>query len=149
MTACSPTSSAALPTVALPAVAPVAAPPHVQGTPRVLLRLEGLAVLVLAVIGYAKLGGHVGLFALCFLLPDLSMLGYLAGRRVGAASYNTAHSYLTPAVLALFGVLFTMPGLLLAAAIWAAHIGFDRALGYGLKYGTAFGHTHLGNLSAK
>lgn len=29
------------------------------------------------------------------------------------------------------------------ALIHLAHIGFDRALGYGLKYGTAFGDTHL------
>jgi hypothetical protein len=30
--------------------------------------------------------------------------------------------------------------------IWAAHIGFDRLLGYGLKYSSNFQHTHLGLL---
>ena len=30
------------------------------------------------------------------------------------------------------------------ALIWAAHIGVDRVLGYGLKYPTAFRDTHLG-----
>jgi hypothetical protein len=32
------------------------------------------------------------------------------------------------------------------AMIWLAHIGFDRALGYGLKYTTGFGYTHLGRI---
>jgi hypothetical protein len=32
------------------------------------------------------------------------------------------------------------------ALIWAAHIGFDRLLGYGLKYPTAFTDTHLGKI---
>jgi hypothetical protein len=27
-----------------------------------------------------------------------------------------------------------------------AHIGIDRALGYGLKYSTGFGFTHLGRI---
>jgi hypothetical protein len=30
--------------------------------------------------------------------------------------------------------------------IWVAHIGFDRLLGYGLKYPTAFKDTHLGKV---
>jgi hypothetical protein len=32
------------------------------------------------------------------------------------------------------------------ALIWLAHIGFDRALGYGLKYKAGFGFTHLGRI---
>ncbi len=36
------------------------------------------------------------------------------------------------------------PRLWLAALVWIAHIGFDRALGFGLKYASRFGDTHLG-----
>jgi Domain of unknown function (DUF4260)/Transposase domain (DUF772) len=36
------------------------------------------------------------------------------------------------------------PLLSCAGVIWCAHIGFDRALGYGLKYSAGFGFTHLG-----
>jgi len=36
------------------------------------------------------------------------------------------------------------PAFLGLAAVWAAHIGFDRMLGYGLKDTTVFGDTHLG-----
>jgi hypothetical protein len=120
------------------------APGAVAGGPRVLLRLEGAAALVGACLAYSRLGGRWGVFALLFLLPDLSMLGYLAGRRVGAACYNAAHSYLWPALLAALGASSNDHGLLCFACIWAAHVGFDRLLGYGLKYGTSFGDTHLG-----
>jgi Domain of unknown function (DUF4260) len=121
----------------------------VSGTPLVLLRLEGAAVLVAATFGYATLGGRWALFAALFLVPDLSMLGYLGGRRLGAACYNAAHSYLGPAALAAVSVAASIPMLLGIACIWTAHIGFDRLLGYGLKYATSFGDTHLGSRPAR
>jgi hypothetical protein len=116
----------------------------VSGGPNAILRLEGLAALVLAVLGFQRLGGSWLLFAELFLLPDLSMLGYLAGRRLGAAAYNIAHSYIGPALLGALGAALVSPTAMQVALIWAAHIGFDRLLGYGLKYPTAFGDTHLG-----
>lgn len=120
-----------------------------KGMPRALLRLEGALVLGAALLAYAHLGGSWGWFAALFLLPDLSMLGYLAGPRVGAATYNAAHSHLAPALLAAASFALNSPALLLGAAIWVGHIGFDRMLGYGLKYETAFGETHLGRLGSR
>ncbi len=116
----------------------------VSGAPHTLLRLEGAVALLGATLAYSALGGRWAMFAMLFLLPDLSMLGYLAGRRVGAAVYNAAHSYLGPAIVAALGAASGAHGLLCLACIWAAHVGFDRLLGYGLKYGTSFGDTHLG-----
>lgn len=116
----------------------------VSGAPLAMLRLEGGVALAGASIAYSMLGGRWGMFALLFLLPDLSMLGYLAGPRVGAACYNAAHSTLGPAALALLGAMSGAHALLLVSCIWAAHVGFDRMLGYGLKYPSAFGDTHLG-----
>jgi hypothetical protein len=118
----------------------------VSGAPRALLRLEAGVALAGSVVAYSMLGGHWGTFALLFLLPDLSLLGYLVGRRVGAACYNAAHSYLGPAALAALGASSGTHALLWLSSIWAAHVGFDRMLGYGLKYGTAFGDTHLGRV---
>lgn len=123
------------------------APSSVEGGPRVLLRLEGAALLLCATLAYAHLGAlGWGAFAALFLLPDLAFLGYLAGPRVGAVAYNTTHSLLGPAALAVVGAVASMPTLLALALVWAAHVGFDRMLGYGLKYASAFGHTHLGFL---
>jgi hypothetical protein len=116
----------------------------VGGVPKLVLRLEALAVLALAVAGYARLGGTWWFFAALFLTPDLSMLGYLGGRRLGAMLYNAGHCYLAPAVLGAVGVLTPSALVLQLALIWAAHIGFDRMIGYGLKYATGFRHTHLG-----
>jgi hypothetical protein len=119
------------------------------GAPRIVLRLEGLAALGLALFGYERAGGSWLMFAVLFLTPDLSMLGYLAGRRLGAIAYNTAHSYLGPAALAAYGLIAPSQTAVWLALIWGAHIGFDRAMGYGLKYATAFGDTHLGRVGKR
>ncbi len=115
----------------------------VGGAPRIILRLEGAAALAVASAAYARVGDGWVMFALLFLAPDISMLGSLAGRRIGAVAYNLGHSYLPPAALAACGLFISQPLLLSLSLIWVAHIGFDRMLGYGLKYDTAFGHTHL------
>ncbi len=118
----------------------------VQAAPKALLRIEGLCALAVAAFGFSRIGGSWWLFALLFLTPDLSMLGYLAGPRLGAIAYNAAHSYVGPALLAAFGVGLSAHAPVQVALIWASHIGFDRALGYGLKYPSAFGDTHLGRV---
>jgi len=115
---------------------------------KTLLRLEDGAVLIGCLAAYRMLHGSWTLLALLFLLPDLSMLGYLRDARLGAWTYNAAHSYVTPIVLA--GGLWlagSQPSVLWL--IWFVHIAFDRLLGYGLKYGTGFRHTHLGLLNAR
>ena len=71
------------------------------------------------------------------------MLGYLFGKKVGAIAYNSAHTYLAPFFLWALCYLGYRPSLLPLCAIWIAHIGFDRLLGYGLKYATHFKDTHL------
>lgn len=120
------------------------APAHVSGTPRVWLRLEGLAVLALCAWLYARGGQSWVLFAALFLVPDLSFAGYLAGPRIGAAAYNVLHSYVGPIVVGAAALATGRPAAV--ALIWGAHIGFDRLVGYGLKYPTAFHDTHLGQL---
>ena len=91
---------------------------------------------------YGHEGGSWLAFAVLFFAPDASFAGYFAGPRIGAALYNVAHSYVGPLILAATS-LSTGIGLPLAL-VWGAHIAFDRALGYGLKYPSAFSDTHLG-----
>jgi len=121
---------------------------YIPGFPRVLLRFEGLIVLVLSVYGYHDLGESWWLFALLFLVPDISMVGYVWGAWSGALVYNLGHNYVFPAFLALLGNMVGQPLLYSLALIWTAHIGFDRALGLGLKYPTGFSHTHLGRVGS-
>jgi len=111
--------------------------------PGVLLRLEGAVVFALSLYFYRARGAPWWLFFALFLWPDLLMLGYLASVRLGANLYNLAHTYIFPLVLAAFAFHEGRTGLLSFAMIWIAHIGADRALGYGLKYPTFFRDTHL------
>jgi hypothetical protein len=117
-----------------------------KGAVRIVLRLEGLCVLVAAFVAYSKFGLGWGTFALFFLTPDISFLGYLAGSRIGAVSYNLAHSYSGAVACLVAGLVLPAPTILGVGLIWCAHIGFDRALGYGLKYSSGFGFTHLGRI---
>ncbi len=117
---------------------------HRVAMPILLLRLEGAAALVVATWVYALAGASWGWFAALLLVPDVSMVGYLRGPRIGAAAYNAAHTYAAPALLAVASVgLGWTPGVPVAL-IWTAHIGLDRLLGYGLKQPDGFHQTHLG-----
>jgi hypothetical protein len=108
-----------------------------------MLRLEGALVLGLSCYGYGLLPMSWWVFGLLFLAPDLSMLGYLASPRVGAAVYNAGHTLLAPVLLVLLAYRLNHPAWVSLALIWLAHIGSDRLLGYGLKYPTFFKDTHL------
>jgi len=103
-----------------------------------------MCILAISVIAYAQFGDGWGVFALFFLAPDLSFLGYLAGPKVGAVTYNVAHSLVGALAALAVGLVLSAPVALTAGIIWTAHIGFDRMMGYGLKYSASFGFTHLG-----
>jgi len=117
-----------------------------------LLRLEGLAVLLVALGIYSQYGSSWWLFAGVFLLPDVTMLGYLVSPKVGAWMYNSVHTYVTPLIFAGGAFAFRATAAEYASLIgsitliWIAHIGFDRALGFGLKLATGFKDTHLGRI---
>jgi hypothetical protein len=127
---------------------------NVNGAPLVWLRSEALFMLILSILLYAHSGASWWRFGLLFLTPDLAMAGYWLDGRIGAIAYNVVHSYVGPlalAVAALVGVqLVDLNHTWLAYAfIWTAHIAFDRALGYGLKYPDGFKSTHLGSLGKR
>lgn len=112
-------------------------------SPRLFLRLEGLCIFLAAAGLYAPLDFSWWLFVAALLIPDLFMAGYLAGARVGALLYNTGHTYVVPIGLGALGYALAAPLAIAFALIWAAHIGMDRALGYGLKRPSGFRNTHL------
>ncbi|MDN4174201.1 DUF4260 domain-containing protein [Nocardioides sp. SOB77] len=121
--------------------------PGVVGTPRRILQAEGAVLLVAALTTYV-----VGLdepwwwVPLLLFVPDVLMVGYARSTRVGAWTYNLAHSYPAPALLGAIALAADTTAWQGVALVWFAHIGMDRALGYGLKYDTAFTDTHLGRI---
>ena len=111
--------------------------------PAILLRLEGAALLVATVLLYREHDAPWLLFAVLLFAPDLSMLGYLAGTRIGAIAYNVVHTTVLPIALGVTGVLAGSDLAISLGLIWLAHIGLDRTIGYGLKYPEGFKDTHL------
>jgi len=111
-----------------------------------LVRLEWAVAAIGTIWLYALTGNGWLLFAVLLLAPDLAMLGYLAGPRVGSWAYNAVHTLALslPAVAA--GYLLNNSLLVGLGLIWTAHIAIDRALGYGLKLPTDFRDTHLGRI---
>jgi hypothetical protein len=107
-------------------------------------RLEGAALLAASAGVYGYLEFSWALFAACFFLPDLSILPYLKGPKIGGATYNAAHSLLGPLLIGAWGAIAESPIGQQLALIWLAHIAHDRALGWGLKTEKSFFHTDLG-----
>jgi hypothetical protein len=110
---------------------------------RFLLHIDGAAILTVSIFLYARLGGPWWLFAVLLLAPDVFMLGYLKGPKIGAVVYNLGHTLAAPLIVGAVGVITGADFLLMIALIWAAHIGMDHLFGYGLKYPTRFKDTHL------
>jgi hypothetical protein len=112
-------------------------------------RLEGLAILISAVIFYLWLDYKWYWLVIFLLAFDVFMVGYLLNKRLGAHLYNIGHSLVLPVALVTAAVITHRHLIVGAALVWLAHIGMDRALGYGLKEADGFKHTHLGNIGKK
>lgn len=109
------------------------------------LRAESLLSLSVLLIAYAKMSGDWRVFCWFFLLPDVSLLAFFFGARIGSIAYNVAHSLLGPLVLSAFGIAAgDQASLVSFSLIWLCHIHLDRSLGYGLKRVGSFRDTHLG-----
>jgi len=119
---------------------------YVAGYLKVMLRLEAAIVFLVAIFVYFHLGYTWKTFFVLFLFPDISFVGYIFGSKYGSIVYNVFHSYILPCILGGLSLYNALPELQCLSLIWIAHIGFDRTLGYGLKYSTSFNDTHLGPL---
>ena len=108
-----------------------------------LIRLEDIVIAAAAITFYFVSGYSWLAFALLLLVPDVSMVGYAMGNKVGAAFYNAAHTYLIPMLILFAGLIFDAQWPTMIGLIWTAHIGIDRTMGYGLKYETGFKDTHV------
>jgi hypothetical protein len=127
-----------------PAPTPVAG--MTTGAVRTWLRLEGLAAFVIGLAVFGASGGNWLFVIPLLLLPDVSVIGYLAGPRIGTFTYNLVHNWVPGFVTLGIGLWLASPAITLAAAILIAHVGMDRAVGYGLKLPSSFQDTHLGRM---
>lgn len=118
----------------------------VSGGVNYLLRLEGFTMFVFTLMSYEFLQFDWGTFVLLFFIPDLALFAYIAGPRAGAVCYNATHTYILPLILFATGFFRNNVDVESWAIVWMAHIGFDRSLGFGLKYSRGFRYTHLRKL---
>lgn len=109
-----------------------------------LVKLEELALFGLALLLFSQLDYGWSAYALLFLAPDLSMIGYLANPRLGAWTYNLIHHKGLSVALYIAGFLLSVPWLMFAGTLLLGHSSLDRVFGYGLKHEDAFQNTHLG-----
>ena len=110
------------------------------------LRLEGVAAFVAGLALYGWLGAPWLAVLPLLLLPDVSMVGYLRSPRLGALTYNVVHNWAAGLGVLGLGLATGSVPISVLGAILIAHVGMDRALGYGLKLPTSFQDTHLGRI---
>lgn len=113
---------------------------------KTIIKLEEVMMLALGIYLFDQLDFAWWWFVVLLLAPDIGMLGYLFGNKIGAATYNLFHHKGIAILVYLMGAYIAMPVLQLAGIILFSHSSFDRALGYGLKYDNGFKYTHLGEI---
>jgi hypothetical protein len=121
-----------------------ASPAALGGGVKTILKLEEVGLVALSIFLFSELAYAWWVYPALLLAPDLGMIGYAFGPRVGAAAYNTTHHKGLAALFIIGGMLYGLPALALVGVIMLGHSSLDRILGYGLKYPDAFQHTHLG-----
>jgi hypothetical protein len=114
-----------------------------------LLRLEEIAMLCISIYLLYALKVDWWFYLLMILGPDISMVGYVAGPKVGAFSYNLFHHKMIAIVVFIIGVTSSTWLLQAIGAVLFGHSSMDRIFGYGLKYNSAFSETHLGKIGPK
>ena len=85
-------------------------------------------------------------YLLLALAPDISMLGYVAGNKVGAFCYNLFHHKGIAILIFALGLIFDNEISVFTGIILFGHSSMDRMFGYGLKTNEGFKFTHLGSI---
>jgi hypothetical protein len=111
---------------------------------KTLLKIEEVFMFGLSIFLFSKLDYVWWWYPVLILTPDLSMIGYLGGPQLGAATYNFIHNKALGIGIFVLGIVLASPPLMLAGLILFGHSSMDRVLGYGLNYPDSFEHTHLG-----
>lgn len=85
-------------------------------------------------------------FPVLILVPDIGMLGYAFGDKIGAYAYNFFHHKGVAILIFAVGWWLANDYVLLSGIILFGHASMDRIFDYGLKYEKGFKFTHLGEI---
>ncbi|MDQ1086537.1 DUF4260 domain-containing protein [Siphonobacter sp. SORGH_AS_1065] len=113
---------------------------------KTLIKIEEAAQVILSLVLFAQLPFAWWLFPVLLLVPDVSMVGYVFNSKTGAFIYNVFHHKAVAILIGVLGFYLGNEYVLLAGIILFGHSSMDRMFGYGLKFDTGFGYTHLGEI---
>ncbi|SFD30264.1 DUF4260 domain-containing protein [Flavobacterium phragmitis] len=113
---------------------------------KIVLKLEETALFILGIFLFNRLSYDWWWFLALLLTPDLSMIGYAFGNKIGALAYNIFHHKGVALLIYGIGCYLSIESIQLAGIILFSHSAMDRIFGYGLKYGKGFKYTHLGEI---
>jgi hypothetical protein len=116
---------------------------------KLIIKLEELGLFLFGIYLFNQLDYAWWWFLVLILAPDLSMIGYVFGDKLGAFLYNLFHHRAIALLIYLVGIYSSNNLIQLAGIILFAHSSMDRMMGYGLKYETGFTFTHLGEIGKK
>jgi len=111
-----------------------------------LIKIEEFFLFGLSVFFFGQLKLAWWIYPVLFFVPDIGMIGYLAGSRWGAVLYNLIHHKAVSITLYVLGFIINSVTLMLIGLILLGHSSLDRVLGYGLKKTSSFKDTHLGEI---
>lgn len=109
-----------------------------------LIKIEEAAMFGFSIFLFAQTDFAWWWYIVLILTPDIGMLGYVAGNKIGAFTYNLFHHKAVAIIILCFGWYLSNEWMELAGIILFGHASLDRIFGYGLKYNDSFQHTHLG-----
>ena len=111
-----------------------------------ILKLEEVAMFILGIYLFNLLSYEWWWFLVLILAPDIGMIGYVFGNKIGAPVYNIFHHKGIAILIYIAGNYLSQPLLQLVGIVLFSHSAMDRILGYGLKYNKGFKFTHLGEI---
>ncbi|CAM3536489.1 DUF4260 domain-containing protein [Zobellia roscoffensis] len=111
-----------------------------------LLKTEELVMFLFGIYIFSLLPYAWWWFLVLLLTPDIGMLGYLLGDKIGAVCYNIFHHKGIALAIYIIGAYLSEPIVQLTGIILFSHAAMDRIFGYGLKYDKGFKFTHLGEI---
>jgi len=110
------------------------------------IQLEELGMFLLSIFLFNQLSFAWWWFPVLILLPDISMIGYAAGNKIGAIVYNFFHHKAVAIAVYMLGFYLHNELIQLIGIILFGHSSMDRFFGYGLKTFAGFKSTHLGEI---
>ncbi|MFN2438240.1 MAG: DUF4260 domain-containing protein [Chitinophagaceae bacterium] len=111
-----------------------------------IIQLEEAAMSGISIYALYLLKVEWWFYLLLLFAPDVSMIGYVAGNKTGAITYNLFHHKAIAIFLFMIGLVNQIWMLQVIGTILFGHSSLDRILSYGLKYFTGSKYTHLGEI---